>query len=186
MLVGGVWFINRQLHGRDRLMTVAKWSSHGRGRAAGVIGARPRTLMLSPALLGGDRFAPFNRPIAKPFSATRQPSDQVDAGWTLMMLTSRGHLAAALTLRSITWPMPRCARPPPRPGRTRWQAHRAFYQRARWRFTVSEVVVPVFDAQPRPRIRAGQRSRPTCASTWRPSLGRASLHGCSSPSREAV
>jgi UDP-N-acetylmuramyl pentapeptide phosphotransferase/UDP-N-acetylglucosamine-1-phosphate transferase len=106
-------------------------------------------VLVALALLGGViGFAPFNRPVAKLFlgDVGSLPIGLM-LGWTLMMLASRGHLAAALTLplyyladATITLGR-RLAR-----GERVWQAHRThFYQRALdGGFTVSEVVVRVF------------------------------------------
>jgi UDP-N-acetylmuramyl pentapeptide phosphotransferase/UDP-N-acetylglucosamine-1-phosphate transferase len=93
-------------------------------------------------------FAPFNRPIARLFlgDVGSLPIGLM-LGWALLMLASRGHLAAALLLplyyladATITLGR-RIVR-----GERVWQAHRThFYQRALdGGFSVSEVVVRVF------------------------------------------
>ena len=152
LLVGGVWFVNlvNFMDGID-WMTVAEVVPITAAVALlGLIGAAPATAVLvALALLGAIiGFAPFNRPIAKLFlgDVGSLPIGLM-LGWVLLMLASRGHLAAALLLplyyladATITL-IRRLLR-----GERIWQAHRThFYQRALdGGFTVSEVVVRVF------------------------------------------
>jgi len=106
-------------------------------------------VLVALALLGGMiGFAPFNRPVARLFlgDVGSLPIGLM-LGWMLLMLASRGHIAAALLLplyyladATITLGR-RLAR-----GERVWQAHRThFYQRALdGGFTVADVVVRVF------------------------------------------
>ena len=116
----------------------------------GLIGAAPPSAVLvALALLGAMiGFAPFNRPVARLFlgDVGSLPIGLM-LGWILMMLASRGHLAAALLLplyyladATITLAR-RLAR-----REAVWQAHRThFYQRATdGGFSVTEIVVRVF------------------------------------------
>ena len=152
LLIGGVWFVNlvNFMDGID-WMTVAEVVPVAAALALlGLIGATPPNVpMVALALLGGIiGFAPFNRPVARLFlgDVGSLPIGLM-LGWTLLMLASRGHLAAAILLplyyladATITLGR-RIAR------RERvWQAHRThLYQRALDRgFSVIEVVVRVF------------------------------------------
>jgi len=152
LLVGGVWFVNlvNFMDGID-WMTVAEVVPVTAAIALlGLIGAAPPTAVLvALALLGGMiGFAPFNRPVAKLFlgDVGSLPIGLM-LGWMLLLLASRGHIAAALLLplyyladATITLGR-RLAR-----GERVWQAHRThFYQRALdGGFTVNDVVVRVF------------------------------------------
>ena len=152
LLLGGVWFVNlvNFMDGID-WMTVAEVVPVTAAIALlGLIGAAPPTAVLvALALLGGMiGFAPFNRPIAKLFlgDVGSLPIGLM-LGWMLLLLASRGHVAAALLLplyyladATITLGR-RLAR-----GERVWQAHRThFYQRALdGGFTVNDVVVRVF------------------------------------------
>jgi UDP-N-acetylmuramyl pentapeptide phosphotransferase/UDP-N-acetylglucosamine-1-phosphate transferase len=152
LLVGGVWFVNlvNFMDGID-WMTVAEVVPVTAAVALlGLIGAAPpAAVLVALALLGGMiGFAPFNRPVAQLFlgDVGSLPIGLM-LGWMLLMLASRGHIAAALLLplyyladATITLGR-RLAR------RERvWQAHRThFYQRALdGGFTVNDVVVRVF------------------------------------------
>ena len=152
LLVGGVWFVNlvNFMDGIDWMTVAEVVPVTAAVGLLGLIGAAPPpAVLVALALLGGViGFAPFNRPIAKLFlgDVGSLPIGLM-LGWTLMMLASRGHLAAALTLplyyladATITLGR-RFAR-----GERVWQAHRThFYQRALdGGFTVTEVVVRVF------------------------------------------
>ena len=152
LLVGGVWFVNlvNFMDGID-WMTVAETVPIAAGAALlGLIGAVPLSAVLvALALLGATiGFAPFNRPVARLFlgDVGSLPIGLM-LGWILMMLASRGHLAAALLLplyyladATITLAR-RLAR-----REAVWQAHRThFYQRATdGGFAVREIVVRVF------------------------------------------
>ena len=152
LLLGGVWFVNlvNFMDGID-WMTVAEVVPITAGVALlGLIGAVPPSAMLvALALLGAMiGFAPFNRPVARLFlgDVGSLPIGLL-LGWLLMMLASRGHLAAALLLplyyladATITLAR-RLAR-----REAVWQAHRThFYQRATdGGFSVTEIVVRVF------------------------------------------
>ena len=152
LLVGGVWFVNlvNFMDGID-WMTVAETVPIAAGAALlGLIGAVPlSTVLVALALLGATiGFAPFNRPVARLFlgDVGSLPIGLM-LGWILMVLASRGHLAAALLLplyyladATITLAR-RLAR-----REAVWQAHRThFYQRATdGGFAVTEIVVRVF------------------------------------------
>jgi UDP-N-acetylmuramyl pentapeptide phosphotransferase/UDP-N-acetylglucosamine-1-phosphate transferase len=152
LLLGGVWFVNlvNFMDGID-WMTVAEVVPVAAALALlGLMGAAPAAVMLvALALLGGMiGFAPFNRPVARLFlgDVGSLPIGLM-LGWMLLILASRGHLAAALLLplyyladATITLGR-RLVR-----GERVWQAHRThFYQRALdGGFTVNEVVVRVF------------------------------------------
>ena len=152
LLVGGVWFVNlvNFMDGID-WMTVAETIPIAAGAALlGLIGAVPlSTVLVALALLGATiGFAPFNRPVARLFlgDVGSLPIGLM-LGWILMVLASRGHLAAALLLplyyladATITLAR-RLAR-----REAVWQAHRThFYQRATdGGFAVTEIVVRVF------------------------------------------
>ena len=152
LLVGGVWFVNlvNFMDGID-WMTVAETVPIAAGAALlGLIGAVPLSAVLvALALLGATiGFAPFNRPVARLFlgDVGSLPIGLM-LGWILMMLASRGHLAAALLLplyyladATITLAR-RLAR-----REAVWQAHRThFYQRATdGGFAVKEIVVRIF------------------------------------------
>ena len=103
LLVGGVWFVNlvNFMDGID-WMTVAETVPIAAGAALlGLIGAVPlSTVLVALALLGATiGFAPFNRPVARLFlgDVGSLPIGLM-LGWILMVLASRGHLAAALLL----------------------------------------------------------------------------------------
>jgi len=152
LLVGGVWFVNlvNFMDGID-WMTVAETVPITAGVGLlGLLGAVPLSAVLvALALLGATiGFAPFNRPVARLFlgDVGSLPIGLM-LGWILMMLASRGHLAAALLLplyyladATITLAR-RLAR-----REAVWQAHRThFYQRATdGGFAVREIVVRVF------------------------------------------
>ena len=152
LLLGGVWFVNlvNFMDGID-WMTVAETVPITAGVVLlGLIGAVPLSAVLvALALLGAIvGFAPFNRPVARLFlgDVGSLPIGLM-LGWMLMMLASRGHLAAALLLplyyladATITLAR-RLAR-----REAVWQAHRThFYQRATdGGFSVKEIVVRVF------------------------------------------
>jgi UDP-N-acetylmuramyl pentapeptide phosphotransferase/UDP-N-acetylglucosamine-1-phosphate transferase len=152
LLIGGVWFVNlvNFMDGID-WMTVAEVVPITAAIALlGLIGAAPGSAVLvALALLGGMiGFAPFNRPVARLFlgDVGSLPIGLM-LGWMLLMLASRGHVAAALLLplyyladATITLGR-RLAK-----GERIWQAHRThFYQRALdGGFTVADVVVRVF------------------------------------------
>ena len=152
LLLGGVWFVNlvNFMDGID-WMTVAETVPITAGVALlGLTGAVPLTAMLvALALLGAIiGFAPFNRPVARLFlgDVGSLPIGLI-LGWVLMMLASRGHLAAALLLplyyladATITLARRLIRR------EAVWQAHRThFYQRATdGGFSVREIVVRVF------------------------------------------
>ena len=152
LLVGGVWFVNlvNFMDGID-WMTVAETVPITAGVGLlGLLGAVPLSAVLvALALLGATiGFAPFNRPVARLFlgDVGSLPVGLM-LGWILMMLASRGHLAAALLLplyyladATITLAR-RLAR-----REAVWQAHRThFYQRATdGGFAVKEIVVRIF------------------------------------------
>jgi len=152
LLVGGVWFVNlvNFMDGID-WMTVAETVPITAGVGLlGLLGAVPLSAVLvALALLGATiGFAPFNRPVARLFlgDVGSLPIGLM-LGWILMMLASRGHLAAALLLplyyladATITLAR-RLAR-----REAVWQAHRThFYQRATdGGFAVKEIVVRIF------------------------------------------
>ncbi len=152
LLVGGVWFVNlvNFMDGID-WMTVAETVPIAAGAALlGLIGAVPlSTVLVALALLGATiGFAPFNRPVARLFlgDVGSLPIGLM-LGWILMVLASRGHLAAALLLplyyladATITLARRLSRR------EAVWQAHRThFYQRATdGGFAVTEIVVRVF------------------------------------------
>ena len=152
LLVGGMWFVNlvNFMDGID-WMTVAETVPITAGVALlGLVGAvPPPAVLVALALLGAIiGFAPFNRPVARLFlgDVGSLPIGLM-LGWVLMMLASRGHLAAALLLplyyladATITLAR-RLAR-----REAVWQAHRThFYQRATdGGFSVKEIVVRVF------------------------------------------
>ena len=152
LLVGGVWFVNlvNFMDGID-WMTVAETVPITAGVGLlGLLGAVPLSAVLvALALLGATiGFAPFNRPVARLFlgDVGSLPIGLM-LGWILMMLASRGHLAAALLLplyyladATITLAR-RLAR-----REAVWQAHRThFYQRATdGGFAVKEIVVRTF------------------------------------------
>jgi len=152
LLVGGVWFVNlvNFMDGIDWMTVAEVVPITAAITLLGLIGAAPPTAVLvALALLGGMiGFAPFNRPIAKLFlgDVGSLPIGLM-LGWMLLLLASRGHVAAALLLplyyladATITLGR-RLAR-----GERVWQAHRThFYQRALdGGFTVNDVVVRVF------------------------------------------
>jgi UDP-N-acetylmuramyl pentapeptide phosphotransferase/UDP-N-acetylglucosamine-1-phosphate transferase len=137
LLIAGVWFVNlvNFMDGLDWITVAEVVPVAGALALAGALGALPQegsivALALGGAMLG---FAPFNRPRARLFLG--------DAGslpialllcWLLLLLASRGHVAAALLLplyyvadATLTL-LRRLAR------RERvWEAHRThFYQRA--------------------------------------------------------
>jgi len=132
-------------------MTVAETVPIAAGAALlGLIGAVPLSAVLvALALLGATiGFAPFNRPVARLFlgDVGSLPIGLM-LGWILMILASRGHLAAALLLplyyladATVTLAR-RIARREPF-----WEGHRThFYQRATENgFSVSRVVSEVF------------------------------------------
>jgi UDP-N-acetylmuramyl pentapeptide phosphotransferase/UDP-N-acetylglucosamine-1-phosphate transferase len=152
LLLGGVWFVNlvNFMDGID-WMTVAETVPISAGVALlGLTGAVPLSAVLvALALLGAIiGFAPFNRPVARLFlgDVGSLPIGLM-LGWILMMLASRGHLAAALLLplyyladATITLARRLMRR------EAVWQAHRThFYQRATdGGFSVTEIVVRVF------------------------------------------
>jgi len=152
LLVGGVWFVNlvNFMDGID-WMTVAETVPITAGVGLlGLLGAVPLSAVLvALALLGATvGFAPFNRPVARLFlgDVGSLPIGLM-LGWILMMLASRGHLAAALLLplyyladATITLARRLSRR------EAVWQAHRThFYQRATdGGFAVTEIVVRVF------------------------------------------
>ena len=152
LLLGGVWFVNlvNFMDGID-WMTVAETVPITAGVALlGLTGAVPLTaILVALALLGAIiGFAPFNRPVARLFlgDVGSLPIGLM-LGWILMMLASRGHLAAALLLplyyladATITLARRLMRR------EAVWQAHRThFYQRATdGGFSVREIVVRVF------------------------------------------
>jgi len=152
LLVGGVWIVNlvNFMDGIDWMTVAEVVPITAAITLLGLIGAAPPTAVLvALALLGGMiGFAPFNRPIAKLFlgDVGSLPIGLM-LGWMLLLLASRGHVAAALLLplyyladATITLGR-RLAR-----GERVWQAHRThFYQRALdGGFTVNDVVVRVF------------------------------------------
>ena len=152
LLVGGVWFVNlvNFMDGIDWMTVAEVVPVTAAITLLGLIGAAPPTAVLvALALLGGMiGFAPFNRPVARLFlgDVGSLPIGLM-LGWMLLMLASRGHIAAALLLplyyladATITLGR-RLAR-----GERVWRAHRThFYQRALdGGFTVNEVVVRVF------------------------------------------
>ena len=103
LLLGGVWFVNlvNFMDGID-WMTVAETVPITAGVALlGLIGAvPPSATLVALALLGAIiGFAPFNRPVARLFlgDVGSLPIGLI-LGWVLMMLASRGHLAAAFLL----------------------------------------------------------------------------------------
>ena len=137
LLVGGVWFVNlvNFMDGID-WMTVAEVVPVTFGLSVlGAFGLLPvHATIVALALLGAMLgFAPFNRPVARLFlgDVGSLPIGLL-LGWLLLLLASRGHLAAALLLplyyiadASITV-LRRLLRREPI-----WQAHRMhFYQRA--------------------------------------------------------
>ena len=152
LLLGGVWFVNlvNFMDGID-WMTVAETVPITAGVVLlGLIGAvPPSAVLVALALLGAIiGFAPFNRPVARLFlgDVGSLPIGLM-LGWVLMMLASRGHLAAALLLplyyladATITLARRLMRR------EAVWQAHRThFYQRATdGGFSVTEIVVRVF------------------------------------------
>jgi len=152
LLLGGVWFVNlvNFMDGID-WMTVAETVPITAGVALlGLTGAVPPSASLvALALLGAIiGFAPFNRPVARLFlgDVGSLPVGLM-LGWILMMLASRGHLAAAVLLplyyladATITLARRLVRR------EAVWQAHRThFYQRATdGGFSVTEIVVRVF------------------------------------------
>ena len=152
LLVGGVWFVNlvNFMDGID-WMTVAETVPITAGVVVlGLTGALPLTAVLvALALLGATiGFAPFNRPVARLFlgDVGSLPIGLM-LGWILLILASRGHVAAALLLplyyladATITLARRLVRR------EAVWQAHRThFYQRATdGGFSVTEIVVRVF------------------------------------------
>ena len=152
LLLGGVWFVNlvNFMDGID-WMTVAETVPITAGVALlGLTGAvPPSATLVALALLGAIiGFAPFNRPVARLFlgDVGSLPIGLM-LGWILMLLASRGHLAAALLLplyyladATITLARRLVRR------EAVWQAHRThFYQRATdGGFSVKEIVVRVF------------------------------------------
>jgi UDP-N-acetylmuramyl pentapeptide phosphotransferase/UDP-N-acetylglucosamine-1-phosphate transferase len=152
LLLGGVWFVNlvNFMDGID-WMTVAETVPITAGVALlGLTGTVPPSASLvALALLGAIiGFAPFNRPVARLFlgDVGSLPVGLM-LGWILMMLASRGHLAAAVLLplyyladATITLARRLVRR------EAVWQAHRThFYQRATdGGFSVTEIVVRVF------------------------------------------
>jgi UDP-N-acetylmuramyl pentapeptide phosphotransferase/UDP-N-acetylglucosamine-1-phosphate transferase len=152
LLLGGVWFVNlvNFMDGID-WMTVAETVPITAGVALlGLIGVvPPSAVLVALALLGAIiGFAPFNRPVARLFLGdVGSLPIGLTLGWVLMILASRGHVAAALLLplyyladATITLAR-RLAR-----REAVWQAHRThFYQRATdGGFSVKEIVVRVF------------------------------------------
>jgi UDP-N-acetylmuramyl pentapeptide phosphotransferase/UDP-N-acetylglucosamine-1-phosphate transferase len=152
LVVGGLWFVNlvNFMDGLD-LMTVAEIVPITAALAMiGGLGVLPpqasaAAFSLCGAMIG---FAYFNRPVAKLFlgDVGSLPIGLL-VGWLLLLIATRGHLAAAIVLplyyladASITL-MRRLIR-----GEPIWQAHRShFYQLATDRgFTVVEVVACVF------------------------------------------
>jgi UDP-N-acetylmuramyl pentapeptide phosphotransferase/UDP-N-acetylglucosamine-1-phosphate transferase len=137
LVLAGVWFVNlvNFMDGLD-LMTVVEFSPLCAVLAAfslaGVL--PPAEGVLAAALLGGLLgFAPFNRPVARLFlgDVGSLPIGLI-AGYLLLVLASRGGLAAAILLplyyladATLTL-LRRLVR-----GERVWQAHRShFYQRA--------------------------------------------------------
>ena len=188
LLVGGVWFVNlvNFMDGID-WMTVAEVVPVTAAVALlGLIGAAPpQRDARRTALLGGMiGFAPFNRPVARLFlgDVGSLPIGLM-LGWILLMLASRGHLAAALLLplyyladATITLGR-RLIR-----GERVWQAHRThFYQRAPTaasRSRRSSCASSCSTSGSR-SSRWSARSNPICASISRRSRSAArSSHGC--------
>jgi UDP-N-acetylmuramyl pentapeptide phosphotransferase/UDP-N-acetylglucosamine-1-phosphate transferase len=152
LLLGGVWFVNlvNFMDGIDWMTVAETVPITGSIVLLGLIGvAPPLAVIVALALLGATiGFAPFNRPVARLFlgDVGSLPIGLM-LGWTLMILASRGHFAAALLLplyyladATITLAR-RLAR-----REAVWQAHRThFYQRATdGGFSVKEIVVRVF------------------------------------------
>jgi UDP-N-acetylmuramyl pentapeptide phosphotransferase/UDP-N-acetylglucosamine-1-phosphate transferase len=152
LLIGGLWFVNlvNFMDGID-WMTVAEVIPITTTLAVlGIAGALPSygtvlALALGGAMIG---FAYFNRPTAKVFlgDVGSLPIGLV-LGWLLLLVASRGHLAAAVVMplyyladATITL-FRRLVR-----GEPFWQAHRThFYQRATDNgFTTIAVVARVF------------------------------------------
>jgi len=152
LLVAGAWFVNlvNFMDGLDWITVSEVVPVAGALALLGAIDALPiegaiMALALAGAMLG---FAPFNRPKARLFLG--------DAGslsialllcWLLLLLASRGHVAATLLLplyyvadATLTL-LRRLMR-----GEKVWQAHRThFYQRATDRgFTPLQIVTRVF------------------------------------------
>ncbi len=152
LLLGGVWFVNlvNFMDGIDWMTVAETVPIAGSVVLLGLIGAVPQlAVIVALALLGATiGFAPFNRPVARLFlgDVGSLPVGLM-LGWILMMLASRGHLAAALLLplyyladATITLARRLVRR------EAVWQAHRThFYQRATdGGFSVTEIVVRVF------------------------------------------
>ena len=152
LLIGALWFVNLTnfMDGID-WMTVAEAVPVAAALGVfGMMGALPASatvvaFALCGAMIG---FAPFNRPVARLFlgDVGSLPIGLVLA-WLLILLASRGHLAAALLLPlyyladATVTVLIRLMR-----GERVTQAHRShFYQRAVDKgFTVSQVVARVF------------------------------------------
>jgi UDP-N-acetylmuramyl pentapeptide phosphotransferase/UDP-N-acetylglucosamine-1-phosphate transferase len=151
LLLAGIWFVNlvNFMDGID-WMTVAEVvpvtvylviiGLHG--------GLPPYAVVVAIALCGAMLgFAPFNQPVARLFlgDVGSLPIGLL-LGWLLLLVAAQGYVAAALLLplyyladASVTL-LRRL-----RAGETIWQAHRShFYQRARARFTVRQIVGHVF------------------------------------------
>ena len=152
LLLGGVWFVNlvNFMDGIDWMTVAETVPIAGAVVLLGLIGAvPPLAVIVALALLGATiGFAPFNRPVARLFlgDVGSLPVGLM-LGWILMMLASRGHLAAAVLLplyyladATITLARRLVRR------EAVWQAHRThFYQRATdGGFSVTEIVVRVF------------------------------------------
>jgi UDP-N-acetylmuramyl pentapeptide phosphotransferase/UDP-N-acetylglucosamine-1-phosphate transferase len=152
LLIACLWFVNLTnfMDGID-WMTVAEFVPMTLGLALiGLLGALPAegvivSLALCGALIG---FAPFNRPVARIFlgDVGSLPIGLL-LSWLLVLLATRGHLAAALILplyyladATITLLRRIAGREP------FWQAHRThFYQRATDRgWSVADIVGRVF------------------------------------------
>ena len=152
LLLGGVWFVNlvNFMDGIDWMTVAETVPIAGAVVLLGLIGVvPPLAVIVALALLGATiGFAPFNRPVARLFlgDVGSLPVGLI-LGWILMMLASRGHLAAAVLLplyyladATITLARRLVRR------EAVWQAHRThFYQRATdGGFSVTEIVVRVF------------------------------------------
>jgi UDP-N-acetylmuramyl pentapeptide phosphotransferase/UDP-N-acetylglucosamine-1-phosphate transferase len=103
ILIGGIWFVNlvNFMDGID-WMTVAEVAPITAALALfGMMGALPPdatavSFALCGAMIG---FAPFNRPVARLFLGdVGSLPIGLTLGWLLLLLASRGHLAAALLL----------------------------------------------------------------------------------------
>jgi UDP-N-acetylmuramyl pentapeptide phosphotransferase/UDP-N-acetylglucosamine-1-phosphate transferase len=152
LLVAGAWFVNlvNFMDGLDWLTVAEVIPVAGALALLGGLGALPIegavvALALTGAMLG---FAPFNRPKARLFLGDAGSlSIAVLLCWLLLLLASRGYVAATLLLplyyvadATLTL-LRRLMR-----GEKVWQAHRThFYQRATDRgFTPLQIVTRVF------------------------------------------